>query len=63
MFICSDCLRQNYSNADSLSKSNGRCEDCGNVKVCNDISSDRLVPRVRTIGTLDPMTGLLRVNN
>lgn len=54
MFICNDCLNKKYQNGQSLFKSNGQCEDCGEARVCNEIQSSRLRPKP----VLDPMTGL-----
>lgn len=47
MFICNECLKKNFTNCESLHKSGGSCEICNERKVCNDIQSSRLEPRVK----------------
>ena len=49
MFICNDCLKQRFTNAESLFKSGGSCEICNEKKVCNEIQSSRLTPRVKPL--------------
>lgn len=61
MFICNECLKENYYNGESLFKSGGTCEHCGKKKVCNEIKSSRLVSKPEgykeSIGTLISVTG------
>jgi len=45
MFICDKDLKENFINHPSLCKSFGRCEWCGKITNCNDISSKNLESR------------------
>lgn len=45
MFICNQCLKENFTNAPSLFKSHGRCEICDHSAVCSDIKSSYLEPK------------------
>lgn len=45
MFICDECRIKKFTNAASLTGSYGKCELCGALAACNDISSTHLHPR------------------
>lgn len=49
MFICNKCLKKKFKNGESLFKSGGRCEICGESAVCNDIHHSKLIDKdIRT---------------
>ena len=45
MFICDECLKKNYDNAESFIKSLGTCEICKSYAICNDIHHGHLIER------------------
>jgi len=51
VFICEPCLRKNFTNEPSISRSRGRCEWCEHQAVCSDIPSFGLRPRSRPRST------------
>jgi len=42
MFICDECLKENFTNSPSLAKSNGICEWCDTTQNCSEIPSGKL---------------------
>lgn len=42
MFVCNKCLNERFTNGESMFKSNGTCECCGQKNVCNEIPSKYL---------------------
>jgi hypothetical protein len=45
MFICDECLKKLYENAESYIKSLGLCEICKKYASCNNIYHERLIKR------------------
>ena len=41
MFYCKECAEKN-GYPESIAKSHGKCELCGNIRVCNDVPSSKL---------------------
>ncbi len=49
MFYCNDCAKK-YEYPESFSKSGGKCELCGESKVCNDVPSRELAKPKKRVG-------------
>lgn len=51
MFICDSCLKEAYTNRQSISRSHGQCEICRKVADCNSIPSFALDAKRRPPAT------------
>lgn len=54
MFICDKCLKEGYTNTQSIFRSFGKCEFCKVENWCNEIKSTMLVRKE----PISPETGL-----
>jgi hypothetical protein len=66
MFYCNDCAKEN-GYPETITKSQGPCECCGKIAICNDMPSSKLPKPVQTYfetetSGLNPLTGTFVYN-